>query len=91
MPRYRDDIKPNLPIALQLQLESLGEAIRHARKERGLNQRALADMIGVAPNTVVAMEQGMPTVQIGSYALAIWHLEVPGVNFGPLDRLLTRV
>lgn len=42
---------------------AIGERIRNARKNAGLRQQQLADLIGVVRTTLVAMEQGKRRVQ----------------------------
>ena len=49
------------------------------------SQRVFADILGVAPATLVAIERGAPNVQIGYYARALWLLEIHDAflgNFG---------
>lgn len=65
-----------LPLEVQLALQALGGQIALVRKERGYSQRALADMMGVSLTTLVSLEKGVPTVQIGHYARAAWLLEI---------------
>ena len=65
---------------MQASLEALGQRIAAARKERRLSQREFADMMGVGPQTVLFVEQGKPTVQIGHYARAAWLLELRDVS-----------
>lgn len=86
MPKLRSfEISP-LPFEVQASLEALGQRIAVARKERRLSQREFADMMGVGPQTVLFVEQGRPTVQIGHYARAAWLLELSDV---PLLKLLS--
>lgn len=82
MPKQRAfEIAP-LPLEVQLALQDLGAGIASARKERGYSQRVLADMMGVSLTTLVSLEKGAPTVQIGHYARAAWLLDVafPGAG-----------
>ena len=39
-------------------------------------------MLGIAPATLVAIERGAPTVQIGHYARALWMLDVNHATLG---------
>jgi len=39
-------------------LKEIGDAVRERRKKLGINQQTLADLAGVAVNTVVAIERG---------------------------------
>ena len=38
--------------------KEIGDAVRDRRKKLGVNQQTLADLAGVAVNTVVAIERG---------------------------------
>ena len=38
--------------------KEIGDAVRERRKKLGINQQTLADLAGVAVNTVVAIERG---------------------------------
>lgn len=90
MPKVRAfEIAP-LPLDVTASLEALGYRIALARKERGHSIREFADMLGVSTQTLVSIEHGAPTVQIGHYARAIWMLEIHGAVLGefstpPLD------
>src|SRR5438132_274425 len=55
-------------------LARLGSRIRLARIRRKLRQQDLAQQIGRARATVVAMEKGSPSTEIGAYAAALWAL-----------------
>jgi DNA-binding XRE family transcriptional regulator len=55
-------------------LSRLGTRIRLARIRRKLRQEDLASQIGRARATVVAIEKGSPTTEIGAYATALWAL-----------------
>lgn len=82
MPKKRSfEIAP-LPFEVSAALETLGRRIALARKERQYTQRVFADMLGIAPVTLVALERGAPTVQIGHYARALWMLEIQGFALG---------
>jgi DNA-binding XRE family transcriptional regulator len=52
----------------------LGSRIRLARTRRKLRQEDLAQQIGRARATVVAIEKGSPNTEIGAYAAALWAL-----------------
>ncbi len=78
------EISP-LPFEIAASLEALGKRIALARKERKQSQRVFADVMGIAPATLVAIERGAPSVQIGHYARALWLLEIQDAflaNFG---------
>ena len=55
-------------------LVRLGSRIRLARGRRRLRQEDLARQIGRARTTVVAIEKGSPTAEIGAYVSALWAL-----------------
>lgn len=44
--------------------KEIGEAVRERRKKLGVNQQTLADLAGVAVNTVVAIERGEGNPQL---------------------------
>ena len=44
--------------------KQIGETIRERRKKLGINQQTLADLAGVAVNTVVAIERGEGNPQL---------------------------
>src|ERR1700722_15819642 len=52
----------------------LGSRIRIARLRRKLRQEDLARQIGRTRATVIAIEQGSSTTEIGSYISALWAL-----------------
>ena len=82
MPKKRAfEITP-LPFEVSASLEALGHRIASARKERKQSQRVFADILGVAPATLVAIERGAPNVQIGHYARALWLLEIQDAFIG---------
>ncbi|MGH8322748.1 MAG: helix-turn-helix domain-containing protein [Steroidobacteraceae bacterium] len=55
-------------------LSRLGSRIRLARTRRRLRQEDLARQIGRARATVVAIEKGSPSTEIGAYVAALWAL-----------------
>jgi transcriptional regulator with XRE-family HTH domain len=55
-------------------LARLGSRIRIARLRRKLRQVDLARQIGRTRATVVAIEQGAATTEIGAYVSALWAL-----------------
>jgi transcriptional regulator with XRE-family HTH domain len=55
-------------------LVRLGSRIRIARLRRKLRQEDLARQIGRTRATVIAIEQGSPTTEIGTYVVALWVL-----------------
>lgn len=44
--------------------KEIGDAVRERRKKLGINQQTLADLAGVAINTVVAIERGEGNPQL---------------------------
>mgnify|MGYP001157829697 FL=1 len=82
MPKRRAfEISP-LPFEVSVALEALGQRIALARKERKQSQRVFADILGIAPATLVAIERGAPNVQVGHYARALWLLEIQNAFLG---------
>lgn len=82
MPKVRAfEIAP-LPFEVSASLQALGHRIVVVRKIRRYSQRVFADMLGVAPATLVAIERGAPTVQIGHYARALWMLDIDDAKLG---------
>ena len=76
MPKKRAfEISP-LPLEVQAALHILGAQLARTRKERGYSQRDFSVIAEMSLPTIVKMEQGAPTVQIGYYARAAWLLEV---------------
>lgn len=75
MPKVRSFELAPLPLPVTATLQALGQQIVAARKERDLTQRVFSDMMGIAKATLVRVERGDPTVQIGHYLRALWLLE----------------
>lgn len=46
--------------------KEIGETVRERRKKLGINQQTLADLAGVAVNTVVAIERGEGNPQLAT-------------------------
>lgn len=55
-------------------LVRLGSRIRQARLRRKLRQEDLAGQIGRTRATVIAIERGSPTTEIGAYIQTLWAL-----------------
>lgn len=55
-------------------LARLGARIRLARIRRRLRQEDLAKQIGRSRATVVAIEKGSPSTEIGAYVAVLWAL-----------------
>jgi len=56
-------------------LLALGRHLRAARLARNDTMTTFAERLGVSDQTVRAMEQGLSTVQIGTWANALWILD----------------
>jgi transcriptional regulator with XRE-family HTH domain len=65
-------------------LSTLGARLRAARLARNDTMATFAERLGVSERTVRAMEQGLPTVQLGTWVNALWILDATE----PLQRLL---
>ncbi len=76
MPKKRTFELSPLPLEAQAALQALGAQLAIVRKERGYSQRSFSDIAEVSLPTLVKMEQGAPSVQIGYYARAAWLLDV---------------
>ena len=76
MPKKRAFELSPLPLEVQVALHILGAQLARTRKERGYSQRDFSVIAEMSLPTIVKMEQGAPTVQIGYYARAAWLLEV---------------
>lgn len=77
MPKKRAFELSPLPLEAQAALQGLGARLAAARKERGHSQRTFSNIAEMSLPTLVRMEQGAPTIQIGYYARAAWLLDVP--------------
>src|SRR5579862_2952143 len=67
-------LTPSLDDAPGQSLVRLGSRIRIARHRRKLRQEDLARQIGRTRATVIAIEQGSVTTEIGAYVSALWAL-----------------
>src|SRR5579871_4919186 len=65
-------------------LRELGLRLRSARLERNDSMAIFAQRLGVSERTVRAMEQGLPTVQVGVWLNALWVLDA----LEPVTRIL---
>lgn len=77
------EITPLAPEAAA-SLQALGRQIAQLRKGRRIAQKELAAQIGVGPQTMLFIEQGRPSVQIGHYARALSALGSRGLSSTPL-------
>jgi y4mF family transcriptional regulator len=53
---------------------SFGQAVRAARKERGLSQRAVAEQCGCSQRFVSELERGKPTAELEKALALLAHL-----------------
>ena len=70
--------------ASTIALKELGQRLRDARLARNDPMAIFAERLGVSERTVRAMEQGRPTVQVGTWVQALWVLDA----LESLDRIL---
>ena len=75
------DLVP-LPFEVTAALQTLGYRIARIRAARKYSQREFADMMGISTQTLVSLEHGAPTVQIGHYARALWLLDITDAILG---------
>ena len=68
-------------------LLALAERVRTVRKARGLTQTDLAVKAGISTNTVVSMEKGAASVQLGYWLMVLWALDLLGGLAGQLAHL----
>ena len=73
--------KKALPPKVRKSLKKLGDDLRTARLRRNILVAHLAERAGVAPGTILRLENGDPGVGIGTLVLAMWLL---GLN----DRMM---
>ena len=82
MPKKRAFELSPLPLEAQAALQALGAQLAIVRKERGYSQRSFSDIAEMSLPTLLKMEQGAPSVQIGYYARAAWLLDVAFPTLG---------
>ena len=82
MPKKRAFELSPLPLEAQAALQALGAQLAIIRKERGYSQRSFSDIAEMSLPTLVKMEQGAPSVQIGYYARAAWLLDIAFPTLG---------
>jgi len=71
----------------QESLRTLGRRLHDARLDRDDTMAIFAERLGVSERTVRAMEQGLPTVQIGTWLQALWILDELQSLIGYGDRV----
>ncbi len=59
-------------------LHALANRVRTVRKARGLTQTDLAAKAGISTNTLVTMEKGGGSVQLGYWLQVLWALDLLG-------------
>ncbi|WP_423599594.1 transcriptional regulator [Roseateles sp. MS654] len=79
-------ITKTFPFIVEDSLADLGERISLARRARRLTQPDLAAKAGIGLSTLLAIEKGAPTVQIGSVLMVLWALGLEG-TFDSLSNL----
>lgn len=67
-----------LPFEAEDVLRLLAERVRTVRKARGLTQPDLAAKAGISTNTLVTMEKGAASVQLGYWLQVLWALDLLG-------------
>ena len=72
-----------LPTRVRRSLVSAGRGINIARRRRKLTAAMMAERIGVTRQTFRRVEQGDPTVAMGTYLMALFVL---GLERGGLER-----
>lgn len=77
MKQFKKKIDPDmLPFEVVDVLKNLGQKISIARRARKWTQQDMAGRVGVGMNTMVSIERGSPSVQFGSYVMALWALNL---------------
>lgn len=72
-----------LPSRVRRSLVELGRGINIARRRRKLTAEMMAERLGVTRQTYRRVEQGEPTVAIGTYLMAMFVL---GLEWSSLER-----
>jgi transcriptional regulator with XRE-family HTH domain len=67
-----------LPFPVEDALKTLGSRISLARRARGMTQPDLAARAGIGMSTLLAIERGASTVQIGFTLNTLWALGLEG-------------
>lgn len=68
-------LKELLPYQAGEALDSLGAMVSATRRQRGITQADLAAKAEVSPSTIVDIEKGAPSVQIGHWVKVLWALD----------------
>lgn len=67
---------PTPPARAAAALNAIGDCIRTARIRRRQSAKELAGRIGVSLPTLRKLERGDPTVSLGTFATALWVLDL---------------
>ncbi len=85
------------PIPVRKALSKLGGDLREARIRRRISAQQMADRVDVSRVTLKAMEDGSPSVSMGTYATALYMLglldrvsELADIAHDPVGRTLSR-
>ncbi|NUT73835.1 helix-turn-helix transcriptional regulator [Pseudomonas sp. C1C7] len=62
------------PLDCSETLVNIGLKAKKRRQERGLRQKDLANLVGVAPGTLAKIEAGEAVVELRTFMLVLWHL-----------------
>jgi len=76
-----------LPFEVEDALITLANRVRIARIARGLTQPDLAAKAGISTNTIVTMEKGGGSVQLGYWLKVLWALDLLGGLNDAISRL----
>lgn len=68
-------------------LRAIADRVRTVRKARGLTQSDLAAKAGISTNTLVTMEKGGGSVQMGYWLQVLWALDLLGGMTDLVSRL----
>lgn len=77
-----------LPLEISRVTRDWGTAIRIARHQQRLTLKELAHRVQVSQQTLMRMESGDPTVQVGSYLCALWTLGLLPAAAPPLPEAM---
>jgi transcriptional regulator with XRE-family HTH domain len=66
--------KSPLPFAVVEACRSLGERVAIARKRRRMTQKELARRAGLSAFTLIRIEKGVPSTEVGSIVRVLWAL-----------------
>ncbi len=78
MPLKTSQSSIKTPFAVIEACRSLGERLAVARKRRRLTQREVARRAGLSAFTLVRIEKGVPSTELGSVVRVLWALGLEG-------------